>query len=171
MPRVCTRLATLEQLPPRLRRSPDQRPGVLSKPMQAPHASSEAVRRSMQANRRVDTKPELRLRSAIHKRGLRFRKDYLIRVGAISVRADIVFPARRIAVFVDGCFWHQCPDHGASPRANSDYWRLKLGSNSRRDEAVSKALREAGWNVARIWEHEDTIEAAERICRLVADQG
>ena len=84
----------------------------------------------MLSNRRVDTKPERQLRSHLHRNGLRFRKDFLIRAEALSVRADVVFPARKVAVFVDGCFWHQCPEHATMPRTNRDFWEPKLGATS-----------------------------------------
>src|SRR5262249_55411990 len=111
--------------------------------MRAPPASSEAVRRSMQANRRVNTSPEVALRSEMHRRGFRFRKAFPVQVGPLRVRVDIVFLRKRFAVFVDGCFWHCCPEHGASPKANVEYWRAKLQGNAERDRLVSAALREA----------------------------
>ncbi|GAA1200192.1 very short patch repair endonuclease [Pseudonocardia alaniniphila] len=112
--------------------------------------------RNMQANRRTDTKPETRLRSALHRRGLRFRKDLLLRLGGgVRVRPDIVFTARKVAVFVDGCFWHVCPEHGRYPSTNDWYWSPKLRRNIERDRTVDGALRDAGWRVVRIWEHED----------------
>ncbi len=116
----------------------------------------------MQANRSVDTRPELALRSALHRRGLRFRK-HVSPVPGLRCKADIVFPAARIAVFVDGCFWHGCELHGAIPRANAAYWRQKLGANVERDRRNDRALGEAGWNVIRVWEHEDVAEAAQRV--------
>src|SRR5690349_21474676 len=87
-----------------------------------PHPSSAAVRAQMRGNRRVDTKPESAVRSQLHKHGYRFRKDHLLIAGDARARADIVFPRQRVAVFVDGCFWHRCPEHGNAPRANREYW-------------------------------------------------
>lgn len=107
----------------------------------------------MRGNRKTGSKPEVRLRSALHRRGLRFRKNLLIRVGELSVRPDIVFPRAKVAVFVDGCFWHRCAEHGVSPRANSAYWSLKLDGNVERDQRVDGVLDGAGWCVVRIWEH------------------
>lgn len=114
----------------------------------------------MQANRRSDTKPEAQLRKALHKLGYRYRKDLLVRLdGAVRVRPDIVFTARKVAVFVDGCFWHVCPDHGRQPTTNEWYWTPKLRRNMERDQVVNDALREEGWQVVRVWEHE-TLETA-----------
>ena len=107
----------------------------------------------MRANRRSDTKPELALRRALHRRGYRFRKDYRLDLEGARVRPDIAFTARRVAVFVDGCFWHACPDHGSKPAANVWYWEPKLRRNVERDRAADAALAAAGWDVVRIWEH------------------
>ena len=105
------------------------------------------------ANRRTDTKPELALRSALHARGLRFRKDYRLDLGAVRPRPDIVFTRARVAVFVDGCFWHSCPQHGGLPGSNTAYWGPKLARNVERDRLYDEALRVAGWTVVRVWEH------------------
>ncbi len=113
----------------------------------------------MRANRRVDTKPELALRRALHSAGYRYRKDYRLDLGGTRVRPDIAFTARRVAVFVDGCFWHVCPEHGTSPAANTWYWEPKLARNVQRDQAADAALIAAGWQVVRIWEHV-SVEAA-----------
>ena len=130
-------------------------------------ASSYTARRAMQANRRVDTQPELRLRSALHRLGLRFRRDHRVDLPDVRVRVDVAFTRARVAVFVDGCFWHGCPDHGEQPRANAYYWREKIERNRRRDQRIDGALREAGWVPVRVWEHEDLISAAERVGALV----
>ena len=114
----------------------------------------------MRANRRTDTKPELALRRALHRQGYRFRKDYRLDLAdGKRVRPDIAFTARRVAVFVDGCFWHACPEHGSKPAANVWYWEPKLRQNVERDRAADAALAAAGWNVVRVWEHEP-LEAA-----------
>lgn len=130
-----------------------------------PHASSEAVTAVMKGNRRVDTKPEVQLRSALHRRGRRFRKDLAISVGgARKPRPDIVFSGPRLAVFIDGCFWHRCPDHGRVPGGpNAGYWSRKLARNHARDKADSKLLEEAGWRVLRIWEHVPIAEAIDKV--------
>jgi DNA mismatch endonuclease, patch repair protein len=119
----------------------------------APPASSQSVRLVMQANATLATRPELALRSALHRAGLRFRKNYRIRTVGGSVRPDIVFPGKRVAVFVDGCFWHGCPTHGNQPVTNAFYWAAKLERNRRRDIYVNTALRADGWQVVRLWEH------------------
>ena len=112
----------------------------------------------MRANRRSDTKPELALRRALHKQGYRYRKDYRLDLTGARVRPDIAFTARRVAVFVDGCFWHCCPEHGTQA-ANTWYWEPKLARNVARDRAADLALAAAGWRVIRVWEHE-SLEAA-----------
>ena len=108
----------------------------------------------MRANRRTDTKPELALRRALHRQGYRYRKDYRLDLTGARVRPDIAFTARRVAVFVDGCFWHCCPQHGTQPAANTWYWAPKLARNVERDRAADAALAAAGWRVVRVWEHE-----------------
>lgn len=119
------------------------------------------------ANRRADTKPEVLLRSALHRRGLRFRKDLPIRVEGVRVRPDIVFTRQALAVFVDGCFWHGCSEHQRVPRRNSSYWTPKLEANVERDRRVDAALRAACWRVERVWEHEDVEAAAQRIFTIL----
>jgi DNA mismatch endonuclease, patch repair protein len=115
---------------------------------------------NMRANRRTDTKPEVALRRALHAQGYRFRKDYRLDLASGKrVRPDIAFTARRVAVFVDGCFWHACPDHGSKPANNVWYWEPKLRRNVERDRAADAALAAAGWDVVRVWEHEP-IDAA-----------
>jgi DNA mismatch endonuclease (patch repair protein) len=114
----------------------------------------------MRANRRTNTKPELALRRALHSRGYRYRKDFRLDLaGGARVRPDVAFTARKIAVFVDGCFWHGCPDHGSRPAVNVWYWEPKLRRNAERDRAADSALAAAGWAVVRVWEHE-SLEAA-----------
>ncbi|WP_454226247.1 very short patch repair endonuclease [Propioniciclava flava] len=128
-------------------------------PLRVPAASSSGRRRNMQANRRRDTKPELALRSALHRAGFRYRVDYRIALPGGRVRPDIVFTRKRIAVFVDGCFWHCCPEHGSQPSVNQVYWSPKLARNVERDVRNTELLRETGWTVLRIWEHV-SVEAA-----------
>lgn len=109
----------------------------------------------MVGNRRVNSIPERRLRSALHAAGLRYRVDLPIRLpGRRPIRPDVVFTRRRIAVFVDGCFWHGCPEHGRAPKRNDDYWSAKLETNRRRDLEQTAALEADGWTVVRLWEHE-----------------
>ncbi len=130
-------------------------------------ASSEGVRRSMQANRRCDTGPERRLRSALYARGLRFRKDYRVDLDGLRVRIDVAFPRAKVAAFVDGCFWHRCPKHGSDPRRNGEFWRRKLDANVQRDNRVDLALTAAGWIVVRVWEHERPETAADQILSVL----
>jgi DNA mismatch endonuclease, patch repair protein len=114
----------------------------------------------MAANRRRDTGPELRLRSELHRTGLRFRVDMPIEVpGRRPIRPDIVFSRLRIAVFVDGCFWHGCPEHGAPPKSNTSYWIPKIAATRDRDRRADRLLAEEGWRVVRIWEHESLDDA------------
>lgn len=134
-----------------------------------PHPSSPAVTAVMRANRSRDTAPELRLRSALHKIGLRFRKSYVIRSAAMRVRADIAFPRKRVAIFVDGCFWHCCPDHGIQPSVNRRYWLPKLAHNVERDRLVDTFLTAMGWKVIRVWEHEVVEQCAARIDTILDD--
>jgi DNA mismatch endonuclease (patch repair protein) len=132
--------------------------------------ADEAATRIGKANRRTDTKPEVRLRAALHRRGLRFRKDFRIEAGEINARVDIVFSRAKVAVFVDGCFWHGCLDHQRIPLRNQQYWIPKLATNTERDRRVDEALAEAGWHVERVWEHEDPVIAAHSIEGLVRQQ-
>lgn len=125
----------------------------------------------MQGNRKVDTRPEVALRSELHRRGLRFRKNAPIRTPLRLIRPDIVFTRWRLAVFVDGCFWHRCPQHGTSPRTNGAYWSTKLDRNVTRDTATGEALRAAGWSVVRVWEHMPVVQAADVIEGHLADIG
>lgn len=117
----------------------------------------------MLANKRANTKPELMLRSELQRRGLRFRKDLRLQLDGGSPRPDVVFTRAKVAVFVDGCFWHRCPEHSTLPRRNSDYWTPKLVQNVERDRRHDEVLRAAGWTVIRIWEHIPVMEAADLI--------
>jgi DNA mismatch endonuclease, patch repair protein len=121
----------------------------------------------MQGNRGADTRPEVALRSALHRLGLRFFKNRRP-VKSIRHRADVVFPFGQVAVFVDGCFWHCCPEHGRNPAVNTGYWDPKLRRNVERDRAADTALADAGWAVVRIWEHEP-LEAAITAVTAVLD--
>ena len=125
-------------------------------------ASSPATRKSMQGNRSRDTKPELAVRSAVHRRGIRFR------VAARPQRelprtADLVLRKSRVAVFVDGCYWHGCPEHHTQPATNSEYWADKIAGNVARDAETTEYLQQAGWTVLRFWEHEDPESVADRV--------
>ena len=105
-----------------------------------PAPKNQHVSLRMKRNRKTNSKPELRLRSELYGRGLRFRKNLRIKTAHIAVRPDVVFPRRRLAVFVDGCFWHACPEHGTLPRLNTDYWHPKLQKNVVRDRLVDELL-------------------------------
>ena len=124
----------------------------------------------MQGNSRRGTSAEVRLRSTLHRMGLRFTVDQKVGVGRAAPRPDILFSSARVAVFVDGCFWHGCPEHGTRPRANEPYWSAKMARNRRRDEANNEALEALGWRVVRVWEHEDPRAAAAAIRRIVASR-
>lgn len=117
----------------------------------------------MEANRRKDTGPERLLRSQLHARGFRYRIDRPIVLAGRRVRPDLVFRRAQVAVFVDGCFWHRCPEHATHPKANAEYWQAKFDRNIARDRADDDALRGAGWSVVRVWEHEGPNEAAARV--------
>ncbi|MBF6424894.1 very short patch repair endonuclease [Nocardia cyriacigeorgica] len=116
----------------------------------------------MSRQRRAGTAPELALRRELHRRGLRYFVDRAPIRGQRR-RADVVFPRRRVAVYVDGCFWHSCPQHATYPKNNAEWWADKLAANVARDRATDDALAAAGWQVIRIWEHEDPVAAAGRI--------
>ncbi|HEX3900204.1 MAG TPA: very short patch repair endonuclease [Mycobacteriales bacterium] len=116
----------------------------------------------MAAQLRRDTKPEMALRQELHRSGLRYRVDYQVLKG-LRRRADVAFPRAQVAVFVDGCFWHGCPTHRTWPKSNSEWWASKLEANVSRDRDTDRRLAEAGWLVIRMWEHEDSIEAAATI--------
>jgi DNA (cytosine-5)-methyltransferase 1 len=117
----------------------------------------------MLSNRRTGTGPEKALRSALFRAGVRFRKDYPIECDDLRVRADVAIVGKRVAVFVDGCFWHRCPEHGSDPKTNAGFWAEKLDRNVARDRRVDAALRRSGWMVVRAWEHELAEDAAARV--------
>lgn len=116
----------------------------------------------MRSNKGRDTKPELALRRAIHALGLRYRVS-VRPVPEVRRTADMVFTRVKVAVFLDGCFWHGCPEHHTKSKTNSKYWADKVAANRRRDAETDALLREAGWLVIRVWEHEDLGEAAARV--------
>jgi DNA mismatch endonuclease (patch repair protein) len=124
--------------------------------------ADDARREHMARLRRRDTAPELALRRLLHARGRRFFVDRRVSSRNRS-RADIVFPRARIAVFIDGCFWHWCEEHAHLPKANDALWRAKLLANRQRDARHDEELRTDGWNVIRVWEHEDPEAAADRV--------
>lgn len=127
----------------------------------------EQRRHCMSQVRDRDTKPELSLRKALWARGLRYRLRY-----SLPGRPDLVFVGARVAVFVDGCFWHGCPDHATQPATNSPFWADKLRANVERDQRVNATLRTLGWEVIRLWQHdvEQRLEASvERVTQAVGE--
>lgn len=130
-------------------------------------ASSPGAQRSMKGNRRRDTKPELAVRRILHAQGLRYRVDYAPGSNRRR-RADIVFTRLRLAVFIDGCFWHGCPVHANVPATHHEYWQPKLARNVERDRETTAMLEAEGWQVLRIWEHVDPGEAADRIVSAIS---
>jgi DNA mismatch endonuclease (patch repair protein) len=140
----------------------------MKKPLtEYPHPSTAAATAVMRANKKRDTGPELAVRRLLHARGYRYRVNFRIKTNAVTVRPDIVFPKRMLAVFIDGCFWHSCPEHGNRPNVNQDYWSAKLDRNRERDQLVTKALEESGWQVLRIWEHVAPSIAYDSIARAL----
>ncbi len=115
-------------------------------------ASSPAARRTMQGNRRRDTVPELRVRQLLHRSGLRFRVDWPLPIDRRR-RADIAFPRVKIVVFIDGCFWHRCPEHYIAPKSNATFWDAKTLLNAERDQDTNSRLEDLGWVPLRFWEH------------------
>lgn len=138
--------------------------------MPYPEPVNAAATKIGQANRRTNTKPEVMIRSALHQRGLRFRKDHLVRAGGVRVKPDLVFTRWKVAVFVDGCFWHRCAEHANTPKRNPEYWLPKLHANLDRDRLVNASLASEGWTVLRVWEHEDVDAAAGRIASVIDDR-
>ncbi|MFD6250938.1 very short patch repair endonuclease [Nocardia sp. NPDC060256] len=120
----------------------------------------------MRGNRGRDTRPEKRLRSLLYKAGLRYRVDAEPLKG-LGRRADVVFVKARVAVFVDGCFWHVCPEHHRAATRNTEFWQKKFGDNQRRDAETTCVLTEAGWTVIRAWEHEPPDEVARHVIATV----
>ena len=133
----------------------------------APAASSEVIRKVMQSVPSRDTGPEVALRRQLHARGLRFRKDSRPEPD-IRCKADIVFTRARVCVFVDGCFWHGCPQHFTPPKTNTEWWLEKIEDNIRRDREQTRRLQENGWIVLRFWEHEVANSAVDVIAEYVA---
>ena len=120
------------------------------------------VSAQMQRMPRSSTSPEMLIRRELHRRGLRFRVNH----PRLPGRPDVAFTAARIAVFVDGCFWHSCPDHGLLPKNNRAWWQEKLERNVQRDREKDALLEKMGWTVLHVWEHERPLEAADAIDQL-----
>lgn len=136
--------------------------------LKRPPASSPHVRHRMRATRRRDTPGELALRSALRAYGLRYRVD--AKLPGTRRRADVAFVSAKVAVFVDGCFWHGCPEHGTWPKTNADWWREKIKANRRRDRDTDHMLKAQGWTVLRFWEHTEPLVAARRVAKVLRDR-
>jgi DNA mismatch endonuclease, patch repair protein len=120
--------------------------------------------RVMRQVRSTNTGPEVRLRAQLHARGARFRLNQQIKLGeGRPIRPDLTFKGQRVAVFVDGCFWHGCASHCRMPSTNQDYWVTKIARNVARDHATDERLARQGWRVIRVWEHADLSMAADEI--------
>lgn len=130
-------------------------------------ASTPGVAKSMTSNRRRDTGPELALRKLLHSMGYRYRVDYAPLPERRRRKADIVFTRWRLAVFVDGCFWHGCPVHATMPATNREFWEAKLARNKARDIETTTELEKRGWTVIRVWEHMSATDAAAQVKRVV----
>lgn len=155
------------------RKVPDIRPegkgpGWHDRGVPEPHpgASSPELSERMRTYPRRDTAPEIALRRELFRRGLRYRVDRPLE-GQRRRRADLTFVGARVAVFVDGCFWHGCAEHGTAPKANAGWWADKLARNQSRDRDTDHYLEARGWTVVRVWEHEDPVAAADRVERAV----
>ncbi|MEH3138808.1 MAG: very short patch repair endonuclease [Mycobacterium kyogaense] len=135
----------------------------------SPYFTTPGRSRNMAAIRRANTKPEVALRSRLHHEGRRFRKDYAVRIDGKLIRPDIAFTKRKVAIFVDGCFWHCCPEHGRRPSVNGEYWSPKLAANAERDRRQTAALEQAGWHVVRLWEHETVDQMAQVVIAQLQD--
>ncbi|HEX7307569.1 very short patch repair endonuclease [Lentzea sp.] len=134
----------------------------------APAATSEATARVMRRTRRTGTAPELAVRRALHRRGLRCLVDVAAPGTNRRRRVDVLLRGAKIALFVDGCYWHSCPEHGHLPKANREWWRVKSHGVVVRDRDTDLRLAAAGWLVVRVWEHEDPDDVAVRVTALNA---
>lgn len=122
----------------------------------------------MQGNRSRDTRPEMALRQALHARGLRYFVNRRP-LSALRRTADIVFPRKKLAVFVDGCFWHGCPEHHTLAKTNAEFWADKVSTNTARDRETDALLRADGWTVVRVWEHEALADSIQRVLQYLED--
>lgn len=137
-----------------------------TKDMKNPKSSSQAASNRMRASKSRDTTPEKSLRKELHKRGLRYRIDARP-IMELNRRADIVFRSAKVAIFVDGCFWHGCPKHGTQAKANAKFWKAKIRRNQERDAETNQLLKKTGWKVIRVWEHEKPEKASGKIYKIV----
>lgn len=132
-----------------------------------PYPTSEAASAVMRGNKKTNTRPELAVRRLVHARGLRYRVNCRVALPELKVRPDLVFSKAKVAVFIDGCFWHGCEEHGTRPRSNRTYWNSKIARNKERDTRIDAALRANGWVVLRAWEHEAPEVVAATIARTI----
>lgn len=137
--------------------------------MYEPWASSAATRKTMQGNRGRDTRPEVAVRRLVHAQGLRYRVNARPEPD-LRRTADLLFTRARVAVFLDGCYWHGCPQHFTMPSTNRDYWSTKIEHNKERDRHTSAMLAERGWFVLRFWEHQPPEAVARSIEQVVREQ-
>ena len=138
--------------------------------IEASWSSNPGTARSMRSNRHRDTKPELAIRRLLHARGYRYRVDFAPWSNKRR-RADIVFTRPRLAVFIDSCFWHGCPEHGTVPVSHADYWEPKLAKNRERDAETTAMAEAEVWRVLRIWEHVPPVEAVQLVIRELEEPG
>jgi DNA mismatch endonuclease (patch repair protein) len=131
--------------------------------------ADESVGRRFAALATRDTGPEMALRRELFARGLRYRVHYTV-AGLGRRRVDIAFTRKRLAVMVDGCFWHGCPEHLRLAGQNAEWWAWKVAVNRDRDEDTDRRLEALGWSVVRVWEHEAAVEAADRIHQLLGSK-
>ena len=155
----------MPQPPPRLKKKTGDNPRISDK---RPKASSAQALRRMRGTRRTGTGCELALQAQLRALRRRFRLDWPI--PGTRRRIDIVFPRARVAVFVDGCFWHACPRHATWPKSNGKWWRGKIEANVQRDRNTDRHLKEDGWTVLRFWEHTNAIRAARKIDGVLKKQ-
>lgn len=144
----------------------DRKSSKKIKSAKRPKPSSKAALNRMKAAKPRDTAPEKALRAELHKRGLRYQID-VKPVSELNRRADIIFRSARVAVFVDGCFWHGCPIHGTQAKANAEFWRNKIRQNQERDAETNLLLKKEGWKIVRVWEHENPERAGKKIYNAV----
>lgn len=135
----------------------------------APRPADSATALRMQAQRQRDTRCEMNIRRELHKRGIRYRIDCRP-IPNMRRRADIVIRSAKLAVFVDGCFWHGCPLHWKPPKQHSEWWEAKVAANIRRDKDTTALVEDAGWMVIRAWEHEDATIVAARIADVLYER-
>jgi DNA mismatch endonuclease, patch repair protein len=136
---------------------------------ETPQPKDPATSQRLSRVRQRDTALEKALRCELHRRGMRFRVQARL-IPGLRRTADIVFRSARVAVFVDGCFWHCCPEHATYPKNNADWWRAKLEANVARDRDTDQRLRKLGWLSVRIWEHESVESAVERVATVVHER-